>query len=138
MSAHVQAASMPAAALCGSNTQASGKAVLPTPAIQSRGGPCCAFICMAVHVCRGSQHCPLCGGNQVAQVLWGWSMLPRCLHGGEVRSAAAGAAGVARFVVAVPANVAHHVALPWSEKVTVYKGWWGTIKKEAKHYWVRG
>eukprot|EP00891_Asterochloris_glomerata_P009122 jgi/Astpho2/9122/e_gw1.00133.93.1_t len=28
------------------------------------------------------------------------------------------------------------MALPWSEKVTVYKGWWGTIKKEAKHYWV--
>ena len=74
---------------------------------------------------------------QLAQALCGGSMLPLCLHGGEVQFAASGAAGVARFVVAVPANITHHVALPWSEKVTVYKGWWGTIKKEAKHYWVR-
>ena len=64
-------------------------------------------------------------------------MLPLCLHGGEVQFAASGAAGVARFVVAVPANITHHVALSWSGKVMVYKGWWGTIKKEAKHYWVR-
>ena len=74
----------------------------------------------------------------MAEALQGWSMLALCLHGGEGQSAASGAAGVARFVVAVPANIAHHIALPWSEKVTVYKGWWGTVKKEAKHYWVRG
>ena len=44
---------------------------------------------------------------------------------------------VVKFTFSVPGAIGRHVALPWADKVQVYKGWWTTIKKEAKHYWVR-
>jgi LETM1 and EF-hand domain-containing protein 1 len=41
-----------------------------------------------------------------------------------------------KWIVALPGNIATHLQKPWSEQVVVYKGWWKTIKKEAKHYWM--
>ena len=43
---------------------------------------------------------------------------------------------VVKFTFSVPGAIGRHIALPWGEKVLVYKGWWTTIKKEAHHYWV--
>ncbi|KAK9868631.1 hypothetical protein WJX84_002622 [Apatococcus fuscideae] len=40
------------------------------------------------------------------------------------------------FVLAIPGAITHHIALPWAEKVEVYKGWWHATKREIKHYWV--
>ena len=43
---------------------------------------------------------------------------------------------VVKFTFAVPGAIRRHIALPWADKVLIYKGWWTTIKKEAHHYWV--
>lgn len=43
---------------------------------------------------------------------------------------------VVKFTFAVPGAVMRHLALPWADKLKVYQGWWGSIKKEAHHYWV--
>lgn len=44
---------------------------------------------------------------------------------------------VVKFTFAVPGAITRHLALPWADKLSVYQGWWTTIKKEAHHYWVR-
>lgn len=43
---------------------------------------------------------------------------------------------VVKFTFAIPGAITRHIALPWADKLNVYKGWWTTIKKEAHHYWV--
>ena len=45
---------------------------------------------------------------------------------------------VVKFTFAIPGAITRHIALPWADKLNVYKGWWTTIKKEAHHYWVWG
>lgn len=42
-----------------------------------------------------------------------------------------------KFVLSVPGRMVKFAALSRDERRQVYKGWWGAVKKEAYHYWVR-
>lgn len=41
-----------------------------------------------------------------------------------------------KFIISVPGRLAAFGALPRKQRRSIYAGWWATIKKEAKHYWV--
>ena len=43
---------------------------------------------------------------------------------------------VLSFVLSVPGRIRGFIALSSEERRKVYAGWWGVVKKEARHYWV--
>ncbi len=49
-----------------------------------------------------------------------------------------GTAATVNFVVSVPGRLGRFAALPRAERKEIYAGWWAVVKREAKHYWVRG
>ncbi|KAK9846594.1 hypothetical protein WJX81_007347 [Elliptochloris bilobata] len=58
----------------------------------------------------------------------------------RVRSLASTAFSAVRvaavFSVTLPGRMARFLSRPWAEQKEVYRGWWATAKKEARHYWL--
>ncbi|KAK9807532.1 hypothetical protein WJX72_001831 [[Myrmecia] bisecta] len=53
-----------------------------------------------------------------------------------VQAAVTGAKTVVTFTASIPGRVRRFIALSPAERKEVYRGWWNTVKTEAKHYWV--
>ena len=56
---------------------------------------------------------------------------------GAVDATRHGAVATIKFLVSVPGRLQRFAGLPKADRRATYARWWGVIKKEAKHYWVR-